>query len=133
MGGTLAVKNGGTGAATLTGVLTGNGTSAVTANAITQYGTVVAGASNAVASVAPSATSGIPYISQGNAANPTFGTAVVAGGGTGQVTLTNHGVLVGAGTSEITQLAVGTTGQVLQGNTGADPSWGSPAASSINY
>lgn len=131
LGGTLAVKNGGTGAATLTGVLTGNGTSAVTANAITQYGTVVAGASNAVASVAPSATSGVPYISQGNAANPTFGTAVVAGGGTGQVTLTNHGVLVGAGTSGITQLAVGTTGQVLQGNTGADPSWGSPAASSI--
>lgn len=47
----------------------------------------------------------------------------VASGGTGQTTLTNHGVLVGASTSAITQLAVGTTGTVLTGVTGADPSF----------
>lgn len=52
-------------------------------------------------------------------------------GGTGDITLTNHGVLVGAGTTAITQLAVGTTGQVLTGVTGADPSFQSPAVSSI--
>jgi hypothetical protein len=35
--------------------------------------------------------------------------------------LTNHAVLVGAGTSTITKLAVGSNGQVLVGSTGADP------------
>lgn len=35
--------------------------------------------------------------------------------------LTNHSVLVGAGTATITKLAVGTNGQVLVGSTGADP------------
>jgi len=48
----------------------------------------------------------------------------VANGGTGQQTLTNHGVLVGAGTGAITQLAVGATNTALLGNTGADPSFG---------
>lgn len=37
--------------------------------------------------------------------------------------LTNHAVLVGAGTSTITKLAVGTNGQVLIGATGADPAF----------
>ncbi len=60
------------------------------------------------------------------------GTLVVSNGGTGRATLTNHGVLVGAGTTAITQLAVGTTGQVLTGVTGADPVWAAPAASSIS-
>lgn len=59
------------------------------------------------------------------------GTLIVANGGTGRTTLTNHGVLVGAGTTAITQLAVGTTGQVLTGVTGADPVFSAPAASSI--
>lgn len=44
-------------------------------------------------------------------------------GGTGRATLTNHGVLVGAGTSAITQLSVGATGTVLAGSTGADPAF----------
>lgn len=60
------------------------------------------------------------------------GTLVVSNGGTGRTTLTNHGVLVGAGTTAITQLAVGTTGQVLTGVTGSDPIWAAPAASSIS-
>lgn len=110
------VIEGGTGAVTLTGVLTGNGTSAITANAVTQYGTVVAGASNAVSSIAPSATSGIPYISQGNASNPTFGTAVVAGGGTGNTTFTAYS-LITAGTTATgafqNVVGVGTSGQYL--------------------
>jgi hypothetical protein len=49
----------------------------------------------------------------------------VADGGTGASTLTDHGVLVGSGTSAVTPLAVGTTGQVLLGVTGADPIFGS--------
>ena len=52
----------------------------------------------------------------------------VANGGTGEGTLTAHGVVIGNGTSGVSVTAVGTTGQVLQGNTGADPTWGSPAA-----
>lgn len=48
----------------------------------------------------------------------------VAQGGTGRATLTAHGVLVGEGTSAINQLAVGTTGQMLLGVTGADPAFG---------
>jgi len=53
------------------------------------------------------------------------GTLVVSNGGTGRATLTNHGVLIGAGTGAISQTAVGTTGQVLTGVTGADPVWSS--------
>ena len=54
-----------------------------------------------------------------------WGTAVqtVTTGGTGRQTLTNHGVLVGAGTNPLTQLAVGANGQLLLGATGADPAF----------
>jgi hypothetical protein len=102
--GTLVVSHGGTGATTLTGVLIGNGTSAVTGNAVTQFDVLVGGASNAISSIAPSATSGIALISQGASANPAFGTVVVAGGGTGATTLT--GVLIGNGTSAVTGNAI---------------------------
>ncbi len=48
----------------------------------------------------------------------------VANGGTGRQTLTNHGVLIGAGTTAVTQLAAGTSGQVLQsGGASADPTY----------
>jgi len=96
----VIVANGGTGATTLTGVLIGHGTSAVTGNAVTQHDVLIGGASNAITSLAPSAASGIPLISQGVAADPIFGTASVPGGGTGATTLT--GVLIGNGTSPIT-------------------------------
>ena len=105
LGGTLVVGHGGTGATTLTGVLTGNGTSAFTASAVTQHDVLVGGVSNAITSVAPSATSGVPLISQGAAADPAFGTAVVAGGGTGATTFTANGVLLGNTTSAITATA----------------------------
>jgi hypothetical protein len=53
-------------------------------------------------------------------------------GGTGNITLTNHGVLLGQGMSAIGATSVGTTGQVLTGVTGADPVFSAPAASSIS-
>lgn len=116
--GTVTVPGGGTGAATLTGVLTGNGTSAITASAVTQYGTVIAGASNAVSSVAPSATSGVPYISQGSSANPVFGTAVVAGGGTGSTTFNTYGVVTTGSTSTTALSSVSlSSGQIVIGGT----------------
>lgn len=49
------------------------------------------------------------------------GTLIVANGGTGATSLTDHGVLVGSGTNPITALSVGTNGQLLIGATGADP------------
>lgn len=70
--GTLGVNHGGSGVATLTGVLIGNGTSAFTGNAITQYNVLVGGASNAITSVAPSATNGFVLTSNGTSANPSF-------------------------------------------------------------
>ena len=58
------VSEGGTGAATLTGVLTGNGTGAITASTITQHGVLLAGASNSITTVAPG-TSGNVLTSNG--------------------------------------------------------------------
>jgi hypothetical protein len=48
----------------------------------------------------------------------------VTSGGTGLGTLTAHGVLIGEGTAAIAPTAVGTTGQMLLGVTGADPAFG---------
>ena len=44
-----------------------------------------------------------------------------------------HGVLLGEGTSSIVATAVGTTGQVLTGVTGADPVWAAPAGGSVTF
>lgn len=134
--GTAVVAGGGTGATTLTGVLTGNGTSAVTASTITQYGTVVAGTSNAVSSIAPNATSGVPYISQGSSANPTFGTAVVAGGGTGIATTTAYAPICGGTTStgafQAATTGLSTSSYVLTSNgSSALPSFQAPSSNAL--
>lgn len=47
----------------------------------------------------------------------------VPNGGTGRSSLTAHGVLIGEGTSPIDVTAAGSDGQVLTGNTGADPTF----------
>jgi hypothetical protein len=57
----------------------------------------------------------------------------VVEGGTGQSTLTNHGVLIGAATAAITQLSVGTNGQVLVGSSAADPVFATLTSSSLTY
>lgn len=53
----------------------------------------------------------------------TTGIVQVTKGGTGRATLTNHGVLIGAGTTAITQLGVGASGTILAGVTSADPAF----------
>jgi hypothetical protein len=116
--GQLSVLRGGTGLAALTAhnLLIGNGTSALTL-------------------LAPSATSGIPLVSQGASADPAYGTAVVAGGGTGNTTFTAFSVLC-AGTTATgafqNVVGVGTSGQVLQSNgAGLLPTWATiPGATS---
>ena len=60
-----------------------------------------------------------------SASTLTAGTLPVAAGGTGMTTATANGVFYGNGTSAHGVTAAGTTGQVLIGNTGAAPSWGS--------
>lgn len=47
----------------------------------------------------------------------------VTEGGTGASTLLDHGLLVGSGTAAVDALAVGATGTILTGVTGADPTW----------
>lgn len=47
----------------------------------------------------------------------------VTEGGTGASTLTDHGVLLGSGTGAITATAVGATGEIFVGATGADAAW----------
>lgn len=67
---------------------------------------------------------------------PTGGIVIIAGGnnittsGAGStITIdltdtTNHAVQIGNATGSLTSLGIGLTGQVLKGNTAADPSWG---------
>lgn len=72
----------------------------------------------------------------GQACNPitgVIGTLAVANGGTGAVTETNHGLLLGSGTSPIRALAVATTGQLLQGVTGADPAFATTLSGAYTF
>lgn len=103
----VSVPNGGTGQTSLTahGVVIGEGTSSVQ-------------------TAGPNASTGIPLVSQGASADPQFGTAAVAGGGTGVTTLTSHGVIIGQGTSSVNVTSAGTSGQVLTSNgASADPTF----------
>lgn len=126
--------------------ITGFTGTAFVGTALTAHDVLIGGStSSTITNVAPSATSGVPLISQGASADPAFGTAVVAGGGTGAVTLTGvligngtsavtanaitqHSVLVGGTSNAITSVTNGTTGQVLTATTSSDPSWQTPAS-----
>lgn len=92
----------------------------------TQYNVQTGGASGTLNNVAPSATSGVPVISQGSSSQPVFGTAVVGGGGTGITTATAYGVLT-AGTTSTGNFQVvtpGASGTILQsGGASALPTW----------
>lgn len=86
---------------------------------VTAYNLMTGAGTSQVSLVAPSATSGVPVISQGAAADPIYGTAVVAGGGTGLTSTTAYAVLCGGTTSTAALqsiASVGTSGQVLTSN-----------------
>ena len=106
---TITVAGGGTGLTTLFahGLLVGAGTSNVVS--------VSPGTANQV------------LVSNGASADPTFQnlpTITVPSGGTGTTTLTNHGVLIGQGTSAVNVSSAGTAGQVLTSNgASADPTF----------
>lgn len=67
-------------------------------------------------------TAGQAFVSAGAGADPAFGTLGIAGGGTAATTLTNHGILIGHGTSAVSGLACAVN-QTLNWptGTGADP------------
>lgn len=110
--------------ANVAGLVRYNGTGIFDSVTTINHDVLIGSSNNGITNVGPSATSGVPLISQGSSSDPLFGTAVVAGGGTGAVTLTNHGVLLGQGTSAITSTATGSSGQVLRsGGTSSDPSY----------
>lgn len=108
---------------TSSGLVRFDGTATFSGVTTTNHNVLLGAASNGITNLAPSATTGIAVVSQGAAADPAFSTVVVAGGGTGQVTLTAHSVLIGNGTSGITQVGpVASTGAILASNgVGSDP------------
>jgi len=98
-----------------TGIVGFTGTG-FTASPTTQYNIQVGGStSSTLSNVAPSSTSAIPLLSQGSSSNPTFSTMVVAGGGTGVVTMTTAYAPVCAGTSATGSLQVASTGLSTSG------------------
>lgn len=107
--GQLAVTQGGTGDSTLTlnGMVYGNGTSpAGITSAGSQYQVFQAGASGVP-------TVGALHLDQSAAITGTLG---VTNGGTGQASLTSGYVLIGNGTSPVSLVAPGTSGNVLTSN-----------------
>jgi len=104
------VVEGGTGAVTLTGILTGNGTSAVTANAVTQHGILIGGVSNAASSLGVASNGQLAIGSTG--ADPVLGTLTA---GTG-ITITNGAgsiTVAATGTTTLTYTLVNTTPYVV--------------------
>lgn len=76
----------------------------------------------AAGSLPAGGTTGQPLIKQSDADFDTeWATLPVSGGGTGAITLTSHGVLLGQGTSAVAASVAMTDGQLLVGQTGADP------------
>ncbi len=95
---------------TLTSQLTG----------LTNHNVLIGAGSATITNVAPSATSGVPLISQGSSADPVFGTAVVAGGGTGATSFTAYAPICGGTTTtgalQSAATGIATSGFVLTSN-----------------
>lgn len=74
------------------------GLTAVAIQSVTNHNVLLGAAANAITSLAPSATTGIALVSAGAAADPAFGTVVVAGGGTGATDAATARTNLGLGT-----------------------------------
>lgn len=123
---------------TASGLVKFDGTSTFTSTTTTQYNVLVGNTSNAITNVAPSATTGIPLVSQGSSANPTFSTAAVAGGGTGITTTTAYAPICAGttATGNFQQATTGfsTSGYVLTSNgSSALPTWQAPSGGGITW
>ena len=97
-------------------------------NTITAHNVMIGANTNPVSLAAPGILAGIPLVSQATGLDPQFGTAVVAGGGTGATTFNPYCVVCGgtAAQNPLQSVATtGTAGQVLtSGGPGVLPHWG---------
>jgi hypothetical protein len=138
--GSLPVANGGTGATTLTGIVKGNGTSALTAAvAGTDYQEpLTLTTTGSGAATLSGTTLNIPAVSATVNANTITGTVAIANGGTGSSTrttafdalspMTTSGDLIYGGASGTgTRLPIGVDGQVLVLTSGL-PTWAAAPA-----
>jgi hypothetical protein len=100
----------------------------------TQYNVQSGDSNNLLNNIAPSATSGVPLISQGSSAQSIFGTALVAGGGTGLTSTTTYAVICGGTTTTGNLQSIASAGSstnVLTSNgAGALPTFQALSASS---
>lgn len=132
------MANVGSGASGNTLIGNGNGSgpryAAIGTNSgLTTHGVVVSEGNGAFVSKTPSATVGIPLVSNGSSADPSFTTAVVEGGGTGQNSFPLHSILIGAFTSPIGSLSPGTSGTLVQSlGASSDPQYTNAAYPSVS-
>lgn len=89
--------------------------------AIPQYNVMIGNGANGVAAAAPTSTAGAALVSNGSSANPSFGTVLPFGGGTGLSSPTAHGLLVAEGSSNFNQLAAAADSIPLWQSASADP------------
>lgn len=104
------------------GIVGFDGTATFSETATAQYNVMVGGANTYnFVNIAPG-TAGIPLVSTGAAANPSFSTALVVGGGTGSTSFNINGVVIsGATTTTALSSLTLTNGQIVIGSTGAPP------------
>lgn len=113
-----------------TGLLTATTAGVISGIALTNHNILIGAANNSITSVAPSATSGIPLVSNGSSSDPSFTTAVVSGGGLGVTSTTAYGVMCAGTTSTgaVQFVTPGTSTYILQsGGASALPSYVNPA------
>ena len=106
----------------------GNASASLTSLSVGATNTVLLGNTGANPSfgTVPNAALANSSVTLSNGNNITVTGSPLSLGGTASFNLTgttNHAVQIGNATNSLTSIAVGTTGQVLGGNTGADPSW----------
>ncbi len=106
---------------TLHGIVVGQALSPVS-SVVLAAGQVLVGttASDPVAATIGSGTNITVTSASGSISIALSGQVAVANGGTGVATITNHGIVIGQGTSPVIATAL-TDGQLLIGSTGADP------------
>ncbi len=102
----------GTGSITVAGSAN---TETVQLTGLTNHNVLVGAGTATITNVGPSATAGIPLVSGGSSADPSFTTAVVPGGGTGVTTMTTAYAPVCAGTTATGNLQVASTGLSTSG------------------